>query len=137
MKKTSPKKLHPMAQTNRQTDRQTDGHGGSMTDPAQRAEPVKIFFKLKSCSFIKTKIGSPLKQALPVQRRPLGKIHPMHFILFIKWKATLSKNYKSLHPHDCIFNPMFFVLNLLINYFSPFFSVICIIIPNLFQTCTC
>ena len=41
MKKTSPKKLHPMAQTNRQTDRQTDGHGDSMSDPAQRAESVK------------------------------------------------------------------------------------------------
>ena len=39
MKKTSPKKLHPMAHT----DKQTDGHGDSMTDPAQRAESVKIF----------------------------------------------------------------------------------------------
>ena len=38
MKKTSPKKLHPMAQTNKQTN----GHGDSMTDPAQRAESVKI-----------------------------------------------------------------------------------------------
>ena len=31
------KKLHSMAQT----DTQTDGHGASMTDPAQRAESVK------------------------------------------------------------------------------------------------
>ena len=31
-----------MAQNDRQTDRQTDGHGDSMTDPAQRAESVKI-----------------------------------------------------------------------------------------------
>ena len=38
VKKTSPKKLHLMAHT----DRQTDGHGDSMTDPAQRAESVKI-----------------------------------------------------------------------------------------------
>ena len=37
MKKTSPKKLHPMAHTHRQTH----GHGDSMTDPAQRAESVK------------------------------------------------------------------------------------------------
>ena len=42
MKKTSPKKLHPMAQNDKHTDRQTDGHGDSMTDPAQRAESVKI-----------------------------------------------------------------------------------------------
>ena len=28
------KKLHPMAQTNRQTHTQTDGHGNSMTEPA-------------------------------------------------------------------------------------------------------
>ena len=27
-----------------QTDRQTDGHGDSMTDPAQRAEWVKILY---------------------------------------------------------------------------------------------
>ena len=27
--------------TDKQTDRQTDGHGDSMTDPAQRAESVK------------------------------------------------------------------------------------------------
>ena len=31
-----------MAQTDRQTNKQTDGHGDSMTDPAQRAESVKI-----------------------------------------------------------------------------------------------
>ena len=35
-----------MAQNDRQTDRQkntqTDGHGDSMTDPAQKAESVKI-----------------------------------------------------------------------------------------------
>ena len=31
-----------MAQTDRQTDKQTDGHGNSMTDLAQRAESVKI-----------------------------------------------------------------------------------------------
>ena len=31
-----------MAQTHRHTDRQTDEHGDSMTDPAQRAESVKI-----------------------------------------------------------------------------------------------
>ena len=31
-----------MAQTNILTDKQTDGHGDSMTDPAQRAESVKI-----------------------------------------------------------------------------------------------
>ena len=31
-----------MAQTDRQTDRHTDGHADSMTDPAQRAESVKI-----------------------------------------------------------------------------------------------
>ena len=42
MKKTSPKKLHPMAQNDTQTDTQTHGHGDSMTDPAQRAESVKI-----------------------------------------------------------------------------------------------
>ena len=41
MKKTSPKKLHPMAQTDKQTDKQTNAHGDSMTDPAQRAESVK------------------------------------------------------------------------------------------------
>ena len=28
--------------TDRQNDRHTDGHGDSMTDPAQRAESVKI-----------------------------------------------------------------------------------------------
>ena len=28
--------------TDRQTDKHTDGHGDSMTDPAQRAESVKI-----------------------------------------------------------------------------------------------
>ena len=44
VKKTSPKKLHPMAQTNRQTDTHTHGHGDSMTDPAQRAESVKKYF---------------------------------------------------------------------------------------------
>ena len=32
------KKLNPMAQTGKHTD----GHGDSMTDPAQRAESVKI-----------------------------------------------------------------------------------------------
>ena len=31
-----------MAKTNRQTDRQTSGHRDYMTDPAQRAESVKI-----------------------------------------------------------------------------------------------
>ena len=31
-----------MAQNDRMTHRQTDGHGDSMTDPAQRAESVKI-----------------------------------------------------------------------------------------------
>ena len=31
-----------MAQNDTQTDTQTDGHGDSMTDPAQRAESVKI-----------------------------------------------------------------------------------------------
>ena len=45
MKKTSPKKLHPMAQNDRQTDKHTHGHGDSMTDPAQRAESVKITLK--------------------------------------------------------------------------------------------
>ena len=30
--------------TDKHTDRQTDGHGDSMTDPAQRAESVKISF---------------------------------------------------------------------------------------------
>ena len=35
-------KLHLMAQTNRHTD----GHGGSMTDLAQRAESVKIMSKV-------------------------------------------------------------------------------------------
>ena len=30
-----------MAHTHRQTDTHTDGHGDSMTDPAQRAESVK------------------------------------------------------------------------------------------------
>ena len=30
-----------MAQNDRHTDTQTDGHGDSMTDPAQRAESVK------------------------------------------------------------------------------------------------
>ena len=32
-----------MAHTHKQTDRQTDGHGDSMTDPAQRAESVKKY----------------------------------------------------------------------------------------------
>ena len=27
-----------------QTNRQTDGHGDSMTDPAQRAESVKMYY---------------------------------------------------------------------------------------------
>ena len=31
-----------MAHTDRQTNKHTDGHGDSMTDPAQRAESVKI-----------------------------------------------------------------------------------------------
>ena len=31
-----------MAHTDRQTNTHTDGHGDSMTDPAQRAESVKI-----------------------------------------------------------------------------------------------
>ena len=44
VKKTSPKKLHPMAHTDILTDRHTDGHGDSMTDPAQRAELVKIYY---------------------------------------------------------------------------------------------
>ena len=30
-----PKKMHPMAQTDKQTDRQTNGHGDSMTNSAQ------------------------------------------------------------------------------------------------------
>ena len=30
-----------MARTDRQTDKQTHGHGDSLTDPAQRAESVK------------------------------------------------------------------------------------------------
>ena len=30
-----------MAQNDRHTNRQTNGHGDSMTDPAQRAESVK------------------------------------------------------------------------------------------------
>ena len=30
-----------MARTDKQRDRQTSGHGDSMTDPAQRAESVK------------------------------------------------------------------------------------------------
>ena len=30
-----------MAQTDKQTNRQTNGHGDSMTNPAQRAESVK------------------------------------------------------------------------------------------------
>ena len=41
VKKTSPKKLHPMAQTDKQTDRQTSGHGDSMTESAQWADSVK------------------------------------------------------------------------------------------------
>ena len=36
-----------MAQTNILTDKQTDGHGDSMTDPAQRAKSVKIMNKEK------------------------------------------------------------------------------------------
>ena len=32
-----------MAQTDILTDKQTDGHGDSMTDPAQRAESVKRY----------------------------------------------------------------------------------------------
>ena len=36
------KKLHLMAQTDKQTHTQKDGHCDSMTDPAQRAESVKI-----------------------------------------------------------------------------------------------
>ena len=32
-----------MAHTHRQTNKHTDGHGDSMTDPAQRAESVKTF----------------------------------------------------------------------------------------------
>ena len=31
-----------MAQNDRHTDTQTDGHGDSMTDPAQRAKSVKM-----------------------------------------------------------------------------------------------
>ena len=31
-----------MAHTDRQNDKHTHGHGDSMTDPAQRAESVKI-----------------------------------------------------------------------------------------------
>ena len=31
-----------MAQNDRHTDKQNHGHGDSMTDPAQRAESVKI-----------------------------------------------------------------------------------------------
>ena len=31
-----------MAQTDKQTDRQTDGHGNSMTESAQWADSVKI-----------------------------------------------------------------------------------------------
>ena len=52
-----------MAQNDTQTDTQTHGHGDSMTDPAQRAESVKIVKKgnvifkkclcLKSISFLK------------------------------------------------------------------------------------
>ena len=33
--------------TDKQTNRQTDGHGDSMTDPAQRAESVKILQDLE------------------------------------------------------------------------------------------
>ena len=42
-----------MAQTNRQTDRYTDGHGDSMTDPAQRAESVNflVFLSFTTLSF--------------------------------------------------------------------------------------
>ena len=64
MKKTSPKKLHPMAQTNRQTNRQTNGHGDSMTDPAQRAESVKMVMLIKLLF-------------LP----PFSKSKPMHKVL--------------------------------------------------------
>ena len=34
-----------MAQNDRHTDKQTNGHGDSMTDPAQRAESVKTQIK--------------------------------------------------------------------------------------------
>ena len=37
-----------MAQNDRQNDKQTDGHGDSMTDPAQRAESVKSELKLQA-----------------------------------------------------------------------------------------
>ena len=38
--KTAPNGTDRM--TDKQTDKHTDGHGDSMTDPAQRAESVKI-----------------------------------------------------------------------------------------------
>ena len=38
-----------MAQTDRQTNTQTSGHGDSMTDPAQRAKSVKIIHHI-NCS---------------------------------------------------------------------------------------
>ena len=38
-----------MAHTHRQTDKQTHGHGDSMTDPAQRAESVKNIFGQPKC----------------------------------------------------------------------------------------
>ena len=42
MKKTSPKKTAPDG-TDRHTNTHTNGHGDSMTDPAQRAESVKMY----------------------------------------------------------------------------------------------
>ena len=51
-----------MAQTDRQTDTQTDGHGDSMTDPAQRAESVKII----KCSLEYFKKLLPLKFGWPL-----------------------------------------------------------------------
>ena len=40
--------------TNKQTHRQTDGHGDSMTDLAQRAESVKLIVSLPTSVFVLT-----------------------------------------------------------------------------------
>ena len=43
---------HTDRQTHKQTHKQTDGHGDSMTDPAQRAESVKTTLIFKNNSHI-------------------------------------------------------------------------------------
>ena len=49
---SGPKKMHPMAQTDRHPDRQTDGHGDSTTESAQWgrfSEKISLLIS-KSCT---------------------------------------------------------------------------------------